>query len=193
MAYVPPHLRNKQPTSSFSPQRLPNRINERIERERAQQEKQRKQKEIEEAEASLEKTDKNFPSLGNAIPRTCAGGGTKSYTELAKNLQEHDDAMKVQEELAAMRKARTGHKVVKLPVFENQGHYPEEPPQEAAVPKEDDEYEWKTVSTRSDKRSKREEKKKREAEKTFEQFEAEENDEEPPTVEDTVWACDDEW
>jgi hypothetical protein len=199
MAYVPPHLRNKQQPVSSSSQRPPAGGNERIrrerfERERAKQEEQEKQDKLKAVEKSREMTDDNFPALvKNATPRVCGGGGTVPYTTLAKNLQTIDDEEKAEEELTKQYKARTAHKVV-LPTFYNTGYYPEEPlPEEVVVPKKKkkniDADGFEIVDTKGDKAEKRKAREEAKQNQTFDDFKEEvESDDSPAEKgERSVW------
>lgn len=181
MPYVPPHMRDNQTMENKQrPPRPPRRpyykpfweVEE--ERKKAELEEARKQ-----AERGLERTEENFPTLGNAAAKQTTWGGRK-FNELAAEWREQTDREKevVEEEK---------HDVAfVLPRFHNVRRFAE-PEEEVFEPRPavsvDPEGEWETVA-RKPRKEKRE--------LTFEELEAKYGGETKDEEDGTVWGAPEE-
>ena len=125
MAYVPPHMRNRQEQPAPSPPRAPRRV---YEKPRWKAEKERTDKDAEEkrkaVESSLVRTEENFPALGSAVPPPKEWTGARKFNELAADWKQHDEETKEQEELEKQRKNRNNSTFI-LPHFRNIHRYTE--------------------------------------------------------------------
>jgi len=175
-------MRNNQSMetkNAFSrPQRQPKRPQQKprwqIEEEMKQAEEEEKRKQ---AERGLERTEENFPALGNAGAKPVTWSGRK-FTEMAAEWKEETDREKEAREL---EEKRTDDSEFVLPRFRNMRRFaePEERLDEIVEEKPvDEEGEWETVN-----RKVRKEKR----ELTFEELEEKYGGECDAAEDGTVW------
>jgi hypothetical protein len=142
----------------------------------AEEEEKRKQ-----AERGLERTEENFPALGNAGAKQMTWGGRK-FTDLAAEWKEETDREK---EAKTVEEKRTDDSEFVLPRFHNIRRFAEPEEEIAAVSEKpvDPDGEWEIVlpKVRKEKR-----------ELTFEELEAKYGGEPDAEEDGTVWGAPEE-
>ena len=176
MSYVPPHLRNKQPTNDTQEQLTNTFKNERRPPRRVYDKPP-----VESVNTRIiEKTEENFPTLVSVNPTLRTQPGGRKFNELASDWKVEDDIRKEQEQLG---KETNKNNVFILPKFrsvqrfsEPEDNYPDNEPE--PVPQMQDE--WTIVNTRKPRKPK--------SERTRE----EDNTDQPNEEDDTVWEAPEE-
>ena len=188
MAYVPPHMRNKQvtpemPVKSYRPARPSNKKPySQIQREKADAafaaEEKRKM-----TESMLERTEDNFPALGNTtVKKTVSWNPERKFTDLVNEWKADDDSRKEEEELENSRSQREEYNFV-LPHFRTSRRFaePEDDRYEEELPQQPtEEDEWTRVEKKT---------RKAKSDKTFEEFEKEMQQQDDEQHDDTVWGA----
>lgn len=154
-----------------------------IEKEEAERKRQ------EEIARGLERTEENFPQLGNATAKTLSWGGRK-FTDLVNEWKEEDDKKKSLEEKPEEGYFEKEYEEFVMPKFQPTHRYyePEPVPEEKPAVQEDDG--WVTVDNFAKKKAKQAKKQARLQEKLRrydEGGELEYNDESEEEKDDTCW------
>ena len=191
MSYVPPHVRNPQsnPNPFKKERHPPRRTYEKsswdLQREQAEYQAEEKRKN---ARRGLEKTEENFPVLGNG---SCVASARwnitdRKFSQLVSEWKNDDDERKEQEEKQkdTVRKEKD---VLVLPVFRNTKRFsdldeksPKEDEHEKPTPTVDDD--WTNVDSRKYRKPK--------PERTSEDESM--NEPKDDAEDDTVWATQEE-
>lgn len=165
MSYVPPHLRNKNDTTT-NPFK-----NDRRQPRRTYEDKPNPTISV------PEKTEENFPVLVASTTPLRNATSSRKFNELASDWQLEDDIRKEQEQLEKANGNKPNAFV--LPKFRSVKRFsePEDIEPEVKPPKQDDE--WTTVNTRKPRKPRSERR-------------IEEDTEQPTIEDDTVWEAPEE-